>query len=109
MAAESGALVGNGNPQADAEAAHGPDPTARGRPSPGNPHRTVNGAGANAPANGNADDMEKGQAGPAGQDSQSNKQVLLGVLLTVQLSLLVLVCHAPYPTAVVPSQHSSGR
>ena len=73
MAAESGALVGNANPEADAEAARGPNPLYKGQPSQDRPNRTGTGAGAKAPANGNADDMEKGQAGAQAKGSQSNK------------------------------------
>ena len=73
VAAESGALVGNGNPEADAEAANGPQPSTRGQPSRGTPNRTADSKGQQAPANGNADDMERGQAGPSGKASQSNQ------------------------------------
>ena len=72
MAAESGALVGNQNPEADAEAAHGPDPLTRKDPSRQTPNSTANGD--SAPANGNSDhaeDMENGEVGK-GSQNQSN-------------------------------------
>ena len=60
--AESGALVGNQNSTADAEAANGPDPSIRRGPSPGTPSRTADGT-SSAPANGNAEHMENGEVG----------------------------------------------
>ncbi|DBA79271.1 TPA: hypothetical protein ACH3X2_007820 [Trebouxia sp. C0005] len=68
--AESGALVGNQNPTADAEAANGPDPSFRRGLSQGTPSRTANGT-SSAPANGNAEDMENGEVGKEAE-SQSD-------------------------------------
>ena len=75
VAARSGALVGNNNPEADAEAAHGPKPSVQGQASRANPNRTANGAANQAPANGNGshEDMENGQAGPHATASQPPK------------------------------------
>ncbi|KAL3150185.1 hypothetical protein ABBQ32_000044 [Trebouxia sp. C0010 RCD-2024] len=66
VAARSGALVGNKNSEADAEAADGPNPSVQGQASRASPNRTANGAASHAPANGNGsqEDMENGQAGP---------------------------------------------
>ena len=97
VAAESGALMGNHNPEADAEAAHGPNPSVQREPSRANGNRvangsangsangfangSANGAASQAPANGNAassssssdEDMENGRAGPTGRGSEAAK------------------------------------
>lgn len=91
VAAESGALMGNHNREADAEAAHGPYPSVQREPSRadgvadeaanGAADGTANGAASQAPANGNAassssssdEDMENGQAGPTGKGSKAAK------------------------------------
>lgn len=62
--AQNGALVGNGNPEADAEAAQGPNARKAEEPSNGAPSRI---------ADGWAEDMENGQAGPAGGRPSGNK------------------------------------
>lgn len=89
VAAESGAVVGNHNPEADAEAAHGPNPSVQREPSRatgsgvanGVANGSANGVASQAPANGNAassssssdEDMENGQAGPTGRSSKAAK------------------------------------
>lgn len=89
VAAESGALVGNHNPEADAEAAHGPNPSLQrpraNRAANGSANGAANGAAneaaSQAPANGNGassssssdEDMENGQAGPTGRSSKAAK------------------------------------
>lgn len=81
VAAESGALVGNHNPEADAEAAHGPNPSVQRGSANGAANGAANGTASQAPANGNAassssssdEDMENGQAGPTGRGSQAPK------------------------------------
>lgn len=85
VAAESGAVVGNHNPEADAEAAHGPNASVQREPSTasgsGVANGSANGVASQAPANGNAassssssdEDMENGQAGPTGRHSKAAK------------------------------------
>lgn len=89
VAAESGALVSNHNPEADTEAAHGPNPSVQreltrpngNRAANGNGNGVANGDVSQAPANGNAasssssndEDMENGQAGPTGRGSEAAK------------------------------------
>ena len=88
--------MGNQNPEADAEAAHGPDPSKQREPSRATPNRIAdgaangtadgiaNGAASQAPANGNtagsssssdssADEMENGQAGSHAKGSKAAK------------------------------------
>lgn len=59
--ARSGALIGNGSPEADAAAAHGPDPTQAREAAQSQPHRVA--IGDKNEANGSAENMENGQAG----------------------------------------------
>lgn len=82
VAAQSGALMGNHNPMADAEAAHGPNPSVQRASANGAANGAANGnAASQAPANGNGassssssdEDMENGQAGPTGRGSQAPK------------------------------------
>ena len=89
VAAQSGALMGNHNPAADTEAAHGPNPSVQREPSRPIGNRAANGVAngaangdvSQAPANGNAassssssdEDLENGQAGPTGRGSEAAK------------------------------------
>lgn len=57
--ARSGALIGNGFPEADAAAAHGPDPTQAREAAQSQPHRVA--IGDKNEANGSAENMENGQ------------------------------------------------
>ena len=70
VAAQSGALVGNQNAEADAEAANGPNPSVRREPSKGTPNGAANGhhvdgkmSADQRDSDGSVEDMENGEAG----------------------------------------------